>query len=436
MFGVREGFDISIGNPPYVRADEQSAWNQHQRQAILASQQYETLWEKWDLYVPFIERSYKLLRPGGISTLIVSDAFCHSKYAQKSQKWFLHHAHILCLDFCAEVKIFEAAVHNLIYFFQKADGTHYTPERRVHRETFGNVSLLPSDEQANLTYRVFFPEDTAVQTFACKSVRLDAICYVTIGMVVNAHEDLAQGAFMMDDLVQDSRDTTHPKRFVEGKHLGMWLPTTHRWLEWGTTRAPALFRRPTFPEIYETPEKVLVQRSPGPDPKCCYDNQQLHFTESTVSFIPWHSWHGVRNNSLKKAARYRGEKPPRPDLPKREELEEASRRFAVKYLLGVMNSSVAREFLRAHRRSNIHLYPDDWKQLPIPDVPLSQQTPIVALVDEILTAKCVNLNTDLTALEADLNARVAALYGLEPDKIRLVEASARWPDDGAESTPE
>jgi hypothetical protein len=142
MFGVRDGFDISIGNPPYVRADEQSAWNQRQRQAILASKQYETLWEKWDLYVPFIERSYKLLRPGGISTLIVSDAFCHSKYAQKSQKWFLHHARILRLDFCAEVKIFEAAVRNLIYFLQKADGTHHTPERRVHHEMFGYVSLL------------------------------------------------------------------------------------------------------------------------------------------------------------------------------------------------------------------------------------------------------------------------------------------------------
>ena len=152
MFGVRDGFDISIGNPPYVRADEQSAWNQRQRQAILASKEYETLWEKWDLYVPFIERSYKLLRPGGISTLIVSDAFCHSKYAQKSQKWFLRHARILRLDFCAEVKIFDAAVHNLIYFSQKADGTHHTPERRVHRETFGSVSLIPSDEQEKLTY--------------------------------------------------------------------------------------------------------------------------------------------------------------------------------------------------------------------------------------------------------------------------------------------
>ena len=130
---------------------------------------------------------------------------------------------------------------------------------------------------------------------------------------------------------------------------------------------------------------------------------------------------GARNNSLKRAARYRGEKPPRPDLPKREELEATSRRFAVKYLLGVMNSALAWDFLRANRRSNIHLYPDGWKKLPIPDVPLSQQTPIVTLVDEILTAKRANPNADLAAFEADLNARVAALYGLTPNEIRLVE---------------
>ena len=87
MFGIRDGFDITIGNPPYVRAD---SGDEHlkMRQKIEDSNQYETLWEKWDLYIPFIERSYKLLKPGGFTTLIVSDAYCHSKYAQKSQNWF------------------------------------------------------------------------------------------------------------------------------------------------------------------------------------------------------------------------------------------------------------------------------------------------------------------------------------------------------------
>ena len=122
----------------------------------------------------------------------------------------------------------------------------------------------------------------------------------------------------------------------------------------------------------------------------------------------------MRNNSLKKTARYRGEMPPRPDLPKREELEATSRRFAVKYLLGVMNSSTARDFLRANRRNNVQLYPDDWKNLPIPDVLPQQQQPIVALVEQILTAKRANPNADITALESELDHAVALLYGATP----------------------
>lgn len=419
MFGII-GFDISIGNPPYVRADVDEH-HAKMRKAILDSGRYETLWEKWDLYVPFIERGYKLLNTGGVTTMIVSDAFCHSKYAEKAQKWFLKNARIIRLDFCANLQIFDAAVHNLIYLFQHTNGTNHTPERHVHHERFGNVTHLPSDKQARLTNRVFFPEDTAREVFKCQSERLDEICYITIGMVVNSHEKLAKGAFKMDDLVQDIQDKKHPKKFVEGKHLGMWLPSTHRWLEWGTSRAPSLFRRPTFPEIYETPEKILVQRSPGPDPKCCFDDQHFCFTESTVAFIPWHSLEGVRNNSLKKSARYYDEKPPRPDLPKREELEETSSRFSVKYLLGVMNSSAARDFLRANRRSNIHLYPDDWKRLPIPSVTSEKQRPVERLVERILVTKQRDAVADVTTLEHQLDQMVYSLYSLTDNEIAIVE---------------
>ncbi len=422
MFGEKlaDGFDITIGNPPYVRADEQSEWNQRQRQQILASGLYETLWEKWDLYVPFIERGYKLLRPGGVSTMIVSDAFCHSKYAQKAQNWFLKHARILRLDFCGEVKIFDAAVHNVIYFFQRADGTRHTPDRRVHRETFGNVITLPSDEQTKLTYRAFFPQDTQHDGFAVPTLPIVSICYISYGLAVTSDEKLHKGEFVTEDVTQTLKDATHPKRFVEGKDLGMWLPMTHRWLEWGTERAPSQFRRITFKQLHAA-EKILAQRSPGPDPKCCYDDQQIHFNDSSVGFVPWDTLDGVRNNSLKKAARYRGE-PPRPDLQKREELEATSRRFAVKYLLGVMNSASAREFLRANRRSNIHLYPDDWKKLPIPDVSPAQQQPIVALVERILTAKRANPAADIAALEVEVDTQVATLYGLTPKDIKIADS--------------
>ena len=415
---IKEGFDIVIGNPPYVRADEQSEWNREQRQVILASRQYETLWEKWDLFIPFLERGYKLLRDGGICALIVSDAYCHSKYAQKSQNWFLKNASVLRLDFCGDLKIFDAAVHNVIPFFQKTDGTDNTPERRLHKETFGNITLLPTDRQPNLTYRAFFPSETqttAVSAFTAKTISLTDICYISIGMVVHANEKDHHKEFTTEELIQDYKDDKHPKPYCEGKHLGLWLPQEIKWLEWGTKRAPHHFRRKSFAELLEN-KKILVQRSPGPDPKCCFDSIGIHFTDSSVGFVPWHSLSGIRNNSLKKAARYSDEKPSRPDLPRRETLEENSRRFDIKFLLGVMNSSAVRDYLRANRRSNIHLYPDDWKRLPIPDVPAAKQAPIAALVDRILTTKRTNPTADVTVLEQELDGMVSTLYGqTEPE---------------------
>ena len=270
---------------------------------------------------------------------------------------------------------------------------------------------MPTNEQRELTHRVFFPEDTNFQSFSVPTLSLNEICYITKGMVVHAHERKARGEFELRDLVTDIGDNRHPKPFVEGKHLARWLPATNKWLEWGTKRAPSLFSRPTFPEIYEVDEKILVQRSPGPDPKACYDDFRLYFTESSVGFLLWHGLTEVRNRSIKKQTRYRDEMP-HPDLPDREELEMTSRRFAVKFLLGVMNSTVAHNFLRANRRSNIHLYSDDWKKLPIPDVPPEQQEPTIELVDQILVAKRTDPNADVSELENEIDRKVSDLYGI------------------------
>lgn len=77
-----------------------------------------------------------------------------------------------------------------------------------------------------------------------------------------------------------------------------------------------------------------------------------------------------------------------------------------------MNSKPAREFLRANRRSNTDLYPDDWKKLPIPDIPPEQQAPVVALVEKILAARRADPGADITPFETELDALVAGLYGL------------------------
>ena len=210
---------------------------------------------------------------------------------------------------------------------------------------------MPNNIQNDSDYRLFYPE-LDDKKILLTGLPLSNICYVSVGMVVHADEKGSQGAFGLDDLVSDEEDEIHSVPFSEGKNLERWLPAQHRWLEWNTERAPSLFRRPTFPQLYEVPEKLIASdiSSAANALKVSYDNQQLFHNHSAWSFVPWHYLQGIQNRSIQKVTRYEDEKE-RSDLPKRENLEEISKKFDAKYLIGIMNSEIARNFLNSIRRS-------------------------------------------------------------------------------------
>jgi hypothetical protein len=68
-------FDVVIGNPPYVRQELIPA-------ALLTEyrSRYETIYDRADLYVPFIERSLKSLAPGGRLAFICADRWMKNRY--------------------------------------------------------------------------------------------------------------------------------------------------------------------------------------------------------------------------------------------------------------------------------------------------------------------------------------------------------------------
>jgi adenine-specific DNA-methyltransferase len=419
VFADKGGFDVVIANPPYVRADTQQEEYLRERQDILAADVYETLWEKWDLYVPFIERGYKLLSSRGVLQFITSDAYCHAKYARKSQEWFLENSRIIRFDFVSDLEIFEAGVHNVLFTYQRTKVPGNKPLRVRHDCRFGNVAVLPTLSQRQADYRIFRPDGlregpmTEVET-----VLLEQVCYVSYGLRANSDDRKYPGEFVTADLLQDYLDAIH-RSFVQGKDLVRWIPARVRFLEYDTARAPARFSRPTFPELHDVQEKLIAVRSPGRNPRTVYDDGQTLFDASCVGFVPWYALEGVRNSSIAKSARYRREKSASP--PYREELENLSRQFQIKYVLAVMNSSWARAFLLTNRRSNIHLYPDDWKPLPIPFARAEQQEIVVEKVNALLAALEQHDDDKVEQLEREIDALVYELYGLTEEEIAMVE---------------
>ncbi len=314
----------------------------------------------------------------------------------------------------SKIKVFEAGVYNIVYFFQKTNGSQNKPERRVHDPIFGAVNLLPTDEQKNLNYRVFFPEDSPKTELNINALKLSEICYISVGMVANANEKLANGLFGLKDLLSDIKSEIHSKPFVEGKNLKKWILIQNKYIEWGTSRSPSLLRRPTFPELYEQDSKLMLPMVG--EIRAALDMEGLYCNHGIFVAILWCNLKGINNKSISKSADYGYKRSKSSDLPIREKLEENSSRFSEKYLLGIINSSVSRNFLKQNRRNNVQLYPDDWKNLPIPDVSTNQQQPIVELVDKILDAKGQNVKQ----WEQEIDAIVARLYGLSEDEMKII----------------
>jgi methylase of polypeptide subunit release factors len=426
------GFDIVLANPPYVRADTQfkHIQNEKERQAAISEWKnyrallskggiYATLYEKWDLYLPFLERAYQLLRGDGRMVFIISDSYNAAKYARKSQDFFLKNVEIERIDFCSDIPLFEAGINNtIIHFAKKTPNSDHKPVRVYRwgesREDFDrNIEILPSAPQAEFGTSMFRVDGARVAE--TNAITLGTICYMSKGMVIHADERHHLGAFKTEDLISLSKDKLHPKPFIQGRDIVKWVPRRVQYLEWGTKRAPAMFRRPTFPELYAVPEKLITMDIGGQELRAVYDDCQLLHNHSASSVVPWHYLKDVINKSINKTAKYQWQDP----SGNREEREKISERFHIKYLVAVMNSTFAKEFVNKRRRSKINIYPEDWKPLPIIPIPVEQQMEFVKLVDAIL-AEFKRHGYPLTPdalqkvirLEQEINERLGKLYGM------------------------
>ena len=85
MFGMTDGFDVVIGNPPYVDS-EQMVRSMPEERAYLAKV-YSAAKGNWDLYIPFWERSLQLSKKnGGVTHLLTPNKWLSIEYGRALRK--------------------------------------------------------------------------------------------------------------------------------------------------------------------------------------------------------------------------------------------------------------------------------------------------------------------------------------------------------------
>jgi adenine-specific DNA-methyltransferase len=104
VFGTKGGFDVVIGNPPYVQLQKL-----HEYADILAKQGFETYARTGDLYGLFYEKGIGLLRPKGVLAFITSNKWMRAAYGKTLRKFFIEQTNPLKLIDFAGHRVFETA---------------------------------------------------------------------------------------------------------------------------------------------------------------------------------------------------------------------------------------------------------------------------------------------------------------------------------------
>lgn len=267
-----EGFDVVLGNPPYVRHERLTACKDHLRSGF--SQVFDGA---ADLFVYFFALGLRRLEPGGRLGFLVSNKWLRGGYAERLRELLAHEHTIESIVDFGHAPVFpDADAFPCIITVRKQvpDGDHQVSVAQVPREHLGRDLLACYIE----THQFSMPQRTlgkqgwsldppAVQVLLAKlrqnGVRLEEYAAVKPyrGVVTGCNE-----AFLVDRATkeqlcrEDPRSAAILKKYLRGQDIARWSPTwRERWMIF-TRRGIAIDDYPAVKAHLETHRRRLEPR--------------------------------------------------------------------------------------------------------------------------------------------------------------------------------
>ena len=210
--GENPGFDIVIGNPPYVRNEKIKEIKPY------LENHYETYNGNADLYVYFFEKGFNILKEKGIFAFICSNKFAKAKYGEKLRKLILDYQLRIYDDFTG-IKVFkEATVDTCVIQIKKCfeetneiyvNNEYYMGQNRLNIKSFS----FNSPEVLNLRDKIL-KQGTLIK---------DLDIQINYGIKTGYNK-----AFIIDEstknklINEDSKNKEIIKPLLRGRDLDKW----------------------------------------------------------------------------------------------------------------------------------------------------------------------------------------------------------------------
>ena len=208
-----DGFDVIIGNPPYVRQELISKYKSY------LAENYETYKGTADLYVYFIEKGLKLLKKHGIYSVICSSKFIKAGYGNLLRKFIIDNYNINLFEDYSTSQLF-------------SDATTYpciikiTNEKTENNEIFVDRSYYMKQSRLTNASWVFKPEYIlkVKDKLEChEKIKDNTHLKINRGFSTGCNDAFVISQDKKEQLIaEDPKNSNYIKPILRGKDLKKW----------------------------------------------------------------------------------------------------------------------------------------------------------------------------------------------------------------------
>ena len=370
------GFDIVIGNPPYI---DYRKIDKHIKSNLAKHSKIYKISTTGSIFVYFIEKATSLIHKNGYCSFINPINYICQDSGEGLRKFIDENLSLISMVDVSHFKVFDSAsTYTCLNLFthknQNIKNIHFS---RVNNEKALESVVFQTIPQTNIENLSVLLDSITTKIFKAKYPKLSEFCDIFCG--------LSAAGFRAD--VSNTK-SANSVEFLESSNI----------LRYGFNSNKFLNRF----DSYYTKDKIHI-----------FQNNDIIFMARMTNYIRCclapKAYFGGKVNCLHNF------------------------KIDKRLLLGILNSKImsyyyAKKYFASHMQGGAFGFDtSSIRSLPIPKITESNQTlcdEIIALVDRILEVKAKDSTTDTSELESKIDKLVYKLYNLTNKEIKIIESNS------------
>src|SRR5690554_1846678 len=375
------GFDLIIGNPPYLQLSKTEDITKEYKNYLLET--YETSGGRLNTFIFFIHLSNRILHPNGFLNFIIPNTILSQEYYAFTRDFLVNKVSLTEIVNFPILPFEDAVVETVLIQYANTPGLVDKVEiKELSKESIHSISHLKKETvNRDSKFSFVYQLDPIIEKIYEKEHNsFGSICDINQGIALKGDKSLS---------LKKSKENDECYKLLDGRNINKYvLKWDGVWLDYDLNRIHSCKRK----DIFESTEKLMFRRVSS-SLIFTYDNEQFYALNTLVI---------VNKKDSDKG----------PDL---------------KFILGLMNSKLMNYVYSNKFKSTKTVFSEiqarSVKELPIPNLSDSQESDIVTLSEKIIALK--KINSETTDLENEIDQLVYQLFDLTESEIEIIENSGK-----------